>query len=296
MEYKDYYRDLGVAKNASPEEIKAAFKKLALKYHPDRNQDDKSAEDKFKQINEAYQVLSDPKKRQRYDQLGNAYFDYQQGGGQPGGFDWSRYANQGGQSVDFGDLFGSQGGFSDFFSAFFGGMGDPSSMGGRRSYSRQQPAYEQVVDISLNEAYQGTTRLLDTGAKRLEVKIPAGSKSGTKVRVQGGSPTGGELYLKINVTEDQRFRRDGNDLYTTSNVDVFTAILGGEAEVNTMTGKVKLTIPAGTQTDQRFRLQKRGMPHLKDAGTFGDLYVQVKITIPKHLSEAQLDLIRKARG
>ena len=296
MDYKDYYRDLGVTKNASQEEVRAAFKKLAMKYHPDRNQGDKQAEEKFKQINEAYQVLSDPTKRARYDQLGSAYNDYQRGGGQPGGFDWSQWASQGGQNADFGDLFGGQGGFSDFFSALFGGMADPSMMGSRRStYARQQPSYEQPVTISLTEAFQGTTRILDTGAKRVEVKIPAGAKSGTKVRVPAGAPNGSDLLLKITVAEDPRFTRDGNDLVTTAEVDVFTAILGGEAEVQTMTGRVKLTIPAATQSDQKFRVQKRGMPLLKDPNERGDLYVKVKLTIPKHLTAQQLELIRQAR-
>ena len=302
MDYKDYYKDLGIPKTASAEEIRSAFKKLAMRYHPDRNQGDKQAEEKFKEINEAYQVLSDPEKRKRYDQLGNAYFDYQRGGGQPGGFDWSQWANQGGQSMDFNDLFGNQGGFSDFFSSLFGGMGGMDAMGGapgmgsRRSpYARQQPVYEQNVHISLAEAFSGTTRQLDTGNRRIEVTIPAGSKTGTKVRVPKASPTGSDLYLKITVEEEARFRRDGNDLYTTADVDVFTAILGGEAEVATMTGRVKLTIPAGTQAEQKFRLQKRGMPILKSHNEHGDLYVQVKINIPKDLTAQQLTLIKQAR-
>lgn len=300
MEYKDYYKTLGVAKTASADEIKNSFRKLALKYHPDRNPGDKQAEDKFKEMNEAYQVLSDPDKRKRYDQMGSAYFNYQQGGGQPSGFDWSQWASQGGgggyggQQVDLNDLFGSGGGgFSDFFSAFFGG--GAAGMGGEAFSRQRRQNYEQAVSISLNEAYKGSTRILETSSKKLEVKIPAGSKTGTKIRVPGGGPEGGDIYLKIQVADDALFTREGNDLYTTAQVDVFTAILGGEAEVTTLGGRVKLTIPASTQHDQKFRLHGRGMPHLRSPQTFGDLYVQVKVQVPKELTPEQLNLIKQAR-
>lgn len=301
MEYKDYYKTLGVSKTASAEEVRASFKKLAMKYHPDRNPGDKVAEDKFKEMNEAYQVLSDPDKRKRYDQMGSAYFNYQQGGGQPGGFDWSQWSSQGGgrgyggQQVDFNDLFGSGGGgFSDFFSAFFGGAG-AAGMGSDPFARQRRQNYEQAVSISLSEAYNGSTRILETSSKKLEVKIPAGSKTGTKIRVPGGSPDSGDIYLKIQVADDKQFTREGNDLYTTAQVDVFTSLLGGEAEVATINGKVKLTIPVGTQNDQKFRLHGRGMPHLKNPQSFGDLYVQVKVQVPKNLTQEQLDLIKQAR-
>ncbi len=297
MEYKDYYKALGVDKSASANEIRSAFKKLAMKFHPDRNQGDKQAEEKFKEVNEAYQVLSDPEKKKRYDQLGSAYFDYQRGGGQPGGFDWSQWSSQGGQPVDIGDIFGGQGGFSDFFSAFFGGMGGMNTAGNMRGQSsfQRRPNYEQSITVSLTEAFQGSARILETTSKKIEVKIPAGTKTGTKIRVPGASPDGTDLILKISVADDPRFTRDGDDLFTTAEVDVFTAILGGDAEVETMTGKVKLTIPAGTQADQKFRIQKRGMPHLKDPSIKGDLFIQLKINIPKNLSPQQKDLIRQAR-
>lgn len=294
MDYKDYYKALGVSKSATPEEIRAAFKKLAMKYHPDRNQGDAQSEEKFKEVNEAYQVLSDQEKRQRYDQLGSAYFDYQRGGGQPNGFDWGRYASQsGGQTVDFNDLFGDNGGFSDFFSAFFGGAGGANSDPFRRNARPQH--YEQAVTISLSEAYHGTARIIEGPNKKLEVKLPAGARTGTKVRVQGGAPNGSDLYLKIVVADDNRFKREGNDLYITVTIDVFTAMLGGECEIVTLSGRVMLTIPAGTQPDQKFRVQKRGMPQLKDPNSFGDLYVQVKVQIPKHLNPDQKEMIIKAR-
>ena len=255
MDYKDYYQILGVSRSASADEIRAAYRKLALKYHPDRNPGDKQAEDKFKEMNEAYQVLSDPQKRARYDQLGSEYSNYQRSGGRPEGFDWGQWytTGAGGQQVNFDDLFGGAGGggFSDFFSAIFGGMGGVSDTNVR---TRRAPHYEQPVSISLQEAYEGATRLLETGGRRLQLKIPAGARTGTKVRMPGGAPDGSDLYLKVEVDEDARFERDGTDLYAPVSVDVFIAILGGEVEVPTMSGRVKLTIPAGTQSDQKIRI------------------------------------------
>ena len=176
MDYKDYYQILGVSRSASADEIRSAYRKLALKYHPDRNPGDKQAEEKFKEMNEAYQVLSDPQKRTRYDQLGSAYSNYQREGGQPGGFDWNQWYSSGGagQQVNFDDLFGGAGGggFSDFFSAIFGGMGGGQ---GGNVRTRRAPQYEQPVTISLQEAYEGATRLLETGGRRVQVKIPAGA-------------------------------------------------------------------------------------------------------------------------
>jgi curved DNA-binding protein len=297
MDYKDYYQVVGVARNASADEIRAAYRKLALKYHPDRNPGDKQAEDKFKDLNEAYQVLSDPQKRARYDQLGSAYSNYQRGGGPPGGFDWSQYTSgggMGGQQVDLNDLFGGAGGgFSDFFSAIFGGMG--GGMSAADFGTRRAPQYEQPVSISLQEAYAGSTRTLESGGKRMQVKIPAGAKSGTKVRVTGGGPDGSDLYLKLNVAADPDFERDANNLSATATVDVFTALLGGDVEVPTMTGRMKLTIPPGTQPEQKFRLAGRGMPHLKDPQVKGDLFVRVKVQVPKNLSAEQKALLEKAR-
>lgn len=301
MDYKDYYQILGVARSASADEIRSAYRKLALKYHPDRNPDNKQAEEKFKEMNEAYQVLSDPQKRTRYDQLGSAYSNYERSGGQPGGFDWGQWSTRpgsGSQQVNFDDLFGGGaggGGFSDFFSAIFGGAGGMSGMAGSDVRSRRVPQYEQPVTITLQEAYDGSTRLLETGGRRVQVKIPAGSKTGTKVRVTGGAPDGSDLFLKVETQNDPRFERDGNDLYAPVSVDVFTAMLGGEVEVPTMTGKVKLTIPAGTQPDQKVRIAGRGMPQLKNNQAKGDLIVQVKVRVPKGLSAEQQSLLQKAR-
>lgn len=311
MEYRDYYKVLGVERNATEQDIKKSYRKLALKFHPDRNPGDKTAEEKFKEINEAYQVLSDPQKRARYDQLGESYSRYQQGGGAPGGFDWSQWASQpggpGNVRVEYGnveDIFG--GGFSDFFTQIFGGLG---GMGGARTGTRsrtrsgnrqvsQPQVYEQPVTISFNEAYQGTQRSIQVGSRRLEVKIPAGSKTGTKVRIPGGGPAGpdgqnGDLYLVIDVASDSRFEIEGNDLHTETNVDLYTAVLGGSATVTTPSGNVVLKIPAGTQPGQNFRLAGRGMPALRNPQQHGDLYVRIKVTLPKQLSDQQRKLFEQ---
>ncbi len=300
MEYKDYYKTLGVSRSASADEIRSAYRNLAMKYHPDRNPGDKQAEEKFKEANEAYQVLSDAQKRARYDQLGSAYSDYRRHGGAPGGFNWGDWTTSspygGAQQVNINDLFGA-GGFSDFFSAIFGGIGGGMAASDFEMPRRRATAHapEYPVSISLREAYEGTTRQLTIGESRKLVKIPPGAKTGTKVRVADANPGGGDIYLKVTVETDPDFEREGDHLSTQTSIDVFTALLGGEAEVQTMTGRVKLTIPPGTQPEQKFRLAGRGMPKLKDPQEKGDLFVKVKVRLPKQLSEAQRRLLEQVR-
>lgn len=308
MDYKDYYKILGVARNASEEEIKRAYRKLAMKYHPDRNPDDKGAEEKFKEINEAHQVLSDPQKRARYDQLGDSYHSWQQRGGSPGGFnwdEWSTWAPGGGNvRVEVGgveDLFGGGlGDFSEFFRRIFGGMGDMGSQvrGGKGSTRRvASPKYEYEVTISLTEAFLGATRRIELDGRRLEVKIPPGARTGTKVRVAdaytGSDGRKGDLYLVVRVGKDPRFERKGNNLYTNADVDLYRAVLGGEVTVQTISGNLILTIPPGTQPGQTFRLTGQGMPNIRKPEERGDLFVRARIKIPRNLSEEQRDLFRK---
>jgi DnaJ-class molecular chaperone len=300
MDYKDYYKILGVERNASEDDIRKAYRKLAMQYHPDRNPNDKQAEERFKEINEAYQALSDPKKRQHYDQLGSDYSQWQQRGA-PGDFNWDQYGGfPGGVRVEYNgdidDLFGGAGGFSDFFRTIFGREAAGGAAGpGMRTRARQQPqGYQQELEITLEEAYNGTTRLLQSDGKQKQVRIPAGVRTGSKVRVTGAGPNGLDLYLIIDVKEDPRFERRGNDLHTTATVNVFTAILGGEAEVETLSGKIKLNVPAGTQPEQVFRLAGRGMPSVKNKNEKGDLYVRLKVQIPKYLSAKQRELLEEA--
>jgi curved DNA-binding protein len=297
MDYKDYYKVLGVDRKASEEEIRKAYRDLAKQHHPDRNPNNKQAEERFKEINEAYQVLSDPEKRKVYDRLGSDYSNWQRRGA-PGDFNWGDYGSgyPGGGRVninyeDLEDILGGggagMGGFSDFFRTIFGRDIDTETR------SRPQ-AYQQQLDITMEEAYRGTTRVTQTDGNQKQVRIPPGVRTGSKVRVAGAGPNGVDLYLIVNVAEDNRFERRGNDLHTSATVDVFTAILGGEAEVETLDGTIKLNVPAGTQPEQVFRLAGRGMPQVKNPAQKGDLYVRLKVQIPKYLSTKQRELLDEA--
>ncbi|MGE5123342.1 MAG: DnaJ C-terminal domain-containing protein [Acidobacteriaceae bacterium] len=307
MEYKDYYKILGVERNASKEEIKRAYRKLALKTHPDRNPGNTKAEERFKEINEAYQVLSDPEKRARYDQLGDSYFQWQQGGAPAGGFKWEDWFTTNPQgNVRVGgleDIFGDD--FSEFFKRVFGGMADMGGSstgrgGGQRIRRAAAPSYQQEVVISLTEAYQGTTRRIDVDGRRLEVKIPPGAKTGTKVRVANAVPTGvagqkGDLFLLIEVAKDPRFDLKGNDLHTDVTIDLYTAVLGGEVTVQTLAGNVVLTIPAGTQPGQTIRLAGRGIPKINSPTEKGDLYTHIRVKIPHNLTSRQKELFQELK-
>ncbi len=307
MEFRDYYQTLGVKKSASQDEIKKAYRKLARKYHPDVNPDDPNAEEKFKNINEAYQVLSDADKRQKYDQFGSQWKQYQQTGGRPEDFDWSQWATRGQpggtqyrtvSQEDFEQMFGGGlGGFSDFFETLFGGMGGGRST--RRASSRSASQnlqrgqdIEHPVEVTLDEAFHGTTRLLSfQDGRKIEAKIPAGVKTGSKVRLSGqgsgSASSAGDLYLRVTVKPDPRYERKGDNLHLNQPVDFFTALLGGEVTVNSLDRKVKLTIPPETDSGKTFRLKGLGMPNLGNAEKHGDLYVQVEVTVPKNLTDEQ---------
>ena len=309
MEYRDYYKILGVDKKASEKDIKKAFRRLARKHHPDVNPNDARAEERFKEINEAHEVLSDPEKRRKYDQLGADWHRYQQGGGRPGGFDWGRWTTgrpgahvQYGTPEDLQDLFGSDSPFSDFFSQIFGGMaGGPSAGGYQRQIRQRGQDFEQPVEITLQEAYSGTTRILQKENQRLEVKIPAGAKTGTRVRMSGhggqgmGGAQPGDLFLRVRVKPDRSFERKDADLHTTVPVDLYTMVLGGEVRVPTMTGEVVLTIPAGTQSGRSFRLRGKGMPRLRQPDQHGDLYAKVEVRLPTNLTPQQQELFEQLR-
>jgi curved DNA-binding protein len=320
VEYKDYYDILGVSRDADEKEIKRAFRRMARKHHPDVNPGDSEAEDRFKEINEAYEVLSDPEKRQKYDQFGHAYKDWERRGGQSGDFNWGQWGGgaPGGQRVnvqygspeDLQDLFGDASPFSDFFTNLFGGMGGGAAPGGagrpRGGYQRQaRPRrgqdLEQEVEISLEEAYHGSTRLLQKDGRRLQVKIPPGAATGTRIRMAGEGGPGaaggqaGDLYLRVRVADDPRFEREGADLHTTVEVDLYTAVLGGKARVETPSGPVMLTIPEGTQNGQTFRLKGKGMPRLRQPEQHGDLYAEVEAQLPEELTPRQRELFQSLR-
>lgn len=320
MEYKDYYKILGVDKDASQKEIKSTYRKLARKYHPDVS-DEPEAQEKFKDINEAYQVLGDPEKRKKYDELGSNWRQWERMGGRPEDFNWNRWSTgPGGQRVhvrygtpeDLEDIFGGggMGGFSDFFEQIFGGMGGyrsaPDVAGRQRQRQYMQPQkgrdIEQPVEITLEEAFHGTKRLLQMNGHRIEAQIPRGVKSGSKVRLGGqgmpgraGAPAG-DLYLKVNVKGHPTFERRGANLYTDVQVPIYTAVLGGEIRVPTLTGDKILNIPPETQNGQTFRLSGQGMPKLRNPEERGDLFARVEVQLPENLSEEEVELFRQLKA
>ncbi len=315
MQYKDYYRILGVDRNASEKDIKRAYRGLARKFHPDVNPDDKRAEERFKEINEAYEVLGDPEKRSKYNQLGASWQQWQRMGRDPSQFDWSQWfaGEPGGARVDWsgdlGDLFGGAGAdvFSDFFRAMFGGMGraqgtrSPNDFFQRTTSQRVRPGQdvEAHVEITLEEALHGTTRVLERDGHRIRVRVPPGARSGSKVRISGkgspgyaGSPPG-NLYLIITVKPHPVFTREEDNLHCNADVDLCTAVLGGRAQIKTLNGDVLLRIPPGTSSGKTFRLRGKGMPDPRNPERRGDLLAEVQIQVPQTLSDRERELFEE---
>ncbi len=323
MEYKDYYKILKVARNASEKEIRKAYRSLAREFHPDRNPGDLEAEERFKEINEAHDVLADKDKRRKYDVMGSQWQHWQQMGGNPGDFDFSQWFSpgsrrrSGAQYADLNDIFGESGGsggFSDFFQAVFGGaQGQPRGRRGQaqpfgqraQPFGQRGPGgarrgqdFEQPVEITLEEAYTGASRALETNDGRLEVKIPAGVHAGSRVRVSGkggkgfGGAPDGHMFLRIQVQPHDTFERKGDDLSCEVPVDLYTAVLGGEVRVPTLGSTVKLRIPPETQPGRSFRLRGQGMPLLRDADRRGDLFARVNIVLPRRLSDEEKELFQ----
>jgi curved DNA-binding protein len=306
MEYKDYYKVLGVSKKATQDEIKKAYRKLAIKYHPDKTHGDKAKEEKFKEISEANEVLGDPGKRKKYDQLGANWKQYEQfgGAGGQGGFDWSQFSGGGQPGGGFGGFSfeGDAGGFSDFFQHIFGGGFGGSAGGHRRSPGHKGQDLISEMSISFDEAYHGTTRIINLNGKKFRIKIRPGVKDGQKIRLaEKGNPgynggRAGDLIITIKVMPDSRFTRKGNDLYAELPIDIPTAVLGGKAPVNTPDGKtVMLKIPQGTSCGKKLRLKGKGMPAYEHPGRHGDLYVETSIVVPKVLSKDEKALFEKLR-
>ncbi len=306
MEYKDYYKTLGVDKKASDDQIKKSYRNLAKKYHPDHNPGDKKAEETFKEINEAYAVLKDKEKRARYDQLGSSYAAWEQQGGSSANYNWNDWVSQAQGAGSYGRTyttdFDGMGDFSDFFSQIFGGMGSArrSRSGGAINYEdlfrpAKPASQEHTVPITLMEAFTGTERVFSIEDKKYEAKIPAGASTGTKIRLAGVLGKSADLILVIKVENDLRFERRANDLYTDVQVDLYTALLGGETVVQSLNENLVLKIPEGTQPDQLIRLAGKGMPKLKGKGDRGDLYAKIRVQLPKNLTAKQKKLFEEAR-
>lgn len=281
---RDYYEVLGVNRSADEKELKKAFHRLAKKFHPDVNKSDPNTEARFKEVNEAYEVLSDPEKRKLYDAYGHDYDKVRQGGG---------FGGQGRTTqVD-------PGAFEDLMKSFFGGLGGDDVMGrrNRRSRPARGDDIDHPINISLREAFEGTMRYITKGDRRVKADIPAGVSDGTRVRLRGegepGMQAAGDLFLVITVDPDPNFTRDGNDLTTEVKVDVFTAMLGGQVTVPLVVGSAKMTIPPGTSSGRKFRFGGKGMPTGK--GHHGDLYARILVTVPETLTSEQRLLIENLR-
>ncbi len=306
MEFKDYYKILGVNKDATTEEIKKTYRKLAMKYHPDRNPDNKEAEEKFKEITEANEVLSDPEKRKKYDQLGSNWKQYEHAGS--GGMDDFFRQYSGGRpggggfrtSGSFGDMFGGMGGFSDFFESFFGSQFKQGGGGTPFGRSSRGADYEANLNITMEESFNGTERQFKVGGKTLKIKLEPGTKDGKKLRLKGQGASGrggggnGDLYLTIHVIDHPFYEIKGDDLYYNLDVDLYTAILGGNVQIKTLDGKrINIEIPKETDNGKLLKLKKLGMPKQGSTYQRGDLYVRIIIQIPKKLSRQEKKLFEQ---
>ncbi|MEZ0370501.1 MAG: DnaJ C-terminal domain-containing protein [Candidatus Sericytochromatia bacterium] len=295
--YIDYYATLGVSKSASQDDIRKAFRKLARENHPDVNPGDEAAVRRFKQVNEANEVLSDPEKRKKYDQYGKDWEHAEQ---------FEKMRAQGGSPFGQQYTYGSEGmdeqSFSDFFQSIFGGghFSGMGGMGGGRQQARAFKGQDIKADLALNleDAYRTHKRTINVNGKQIRITIPAGVEDGQTIRLrehgqpgaQGGPP--GDLYLSFRFEPDPRFERQGADLVTRSKVDLFTALLGGEVEIQTLSGPLRMKLKPGTQSGSKLRLKGKGYPEYKQDDHFGDLYVEVQVELPNALSEAEQELVR----
>lgn len=311
MAYIDYYKILGVDKTATQDDIKKAFRKLARQYHPDLNPNDANAKEKFQAINEANEVLSDPEKRKKYDEYGENWkhadefeaqrkaYQNQQGGGGDGEYwystDGTHFSGFGGEGMHgFG---GNGSGFSDFFEELFGHRGAGAGRGAHGAFKGQDIQGE--LQLTLREAATTHKQTFSVNGENLRITVPAGIANGQIIKLKGHGGKGvnggpdGDLYITFNIADDPVFRRKDNDLYTDVNIDLYTAVLGGEVTVNTLDGQVKLKVRPGTQNDAKVRLKGKGFPVYKQDGTYGDLIVTYHVTIPTTLTDKQKDLFRQ---
>jgi curved DNA-binding protein len=305
--YIDYYKILGINKSATQEDVKKAYRKLARKHHPDLNPGDKSANKKFQEINEANEVLGDPEKRKKYDKYGkdwkhseeferaqqsqrqSAYSGEQAYSGSYSGGNFSDFA--GGGFSDF-----SGGNFSDFFESMFGGAAGSGSTGERRQRKFRGEDFHAELQLNLTDAFQTHKQTFNINGKNIRITIPAGIENGQTIKISGhgakGSQGGpaGDLYITFSIKNNTTFRRLGNDLHSTVNLDLYTAVLGGELTLDTMSGKVKVKVKPGTQNGSKIKLKNKGFPVYKKEGSFGDLYISFNVLIPENLSAQEKEL------
>ena len=303
MKFIDYYKVLGVDKNATQDQIKKAYRKLARKYHPDVNPNDENAKKKFQEINEAYEVLSDPEKRKKYDKYGEnwkhadefekAGFQGKAGFGSQGGFGgfdgFEGFTYSSGDSQDF----------SDFFEFLFGGHSAGRSRSSRSHMKFRGQDFHAEMELNLTDVYKTHKRVIEVNGKKIRITIPAGVEDGQTIRIKGyggeginGGPNG-DLYITFRILNNTNFRRKGADLYLDYDLDLYTAVLGGEVIINTLGGKIKLKVKPETQNGTKVRIKGKGMPIYKQEGAFGDLYVTYQIKIPTNLSEKEKELFKE---
>lgn len=291
MAFIDYYSILGVAKTASADDIKKAYRKLARKYHPDINPGNEDTKQKFQQVNEANEVLSDPEKRKKYDEYGENWKHAEE---------YEKARQQQAQNGDFGggsySFSGGGGEFSDFFESLFG-RGTRSAGGQSRGFRGQD--YTAELHLGLHEASETHKQTLSVNGKNLRITVPAGVADGQVIKLAGQGGKGanggpdGDLYITFVIAENPQFKRVGNDLYSTANISLYNAVLGGEETVDTFGGKVKLKIKAGTQNGTKVRLKGKGFPVYRKDGHYGDLIITFSVDIPTDLTEEQKQLFRK---
>lgn len=300
MNVKDYYKILGVEKTATAEQIKKAYRKLAIKYHPDKNPNDKTAEEKFKEISEAYEVLEDPEKRKKYDQFGENWKQYEQHGGKAENFDWSQWSSGGSQysSGNMNDFFGGNGGehdFSSFFETLFG------QSGGRRKQRSTQPFkgrdIQATMQVTLRDAYTGGSHQIEVNGTKLNLKLKPGLYDGQIIRLRGkGSPgvnggESGDLLISIQLMPTPGFELKDKDIYMETVLDLYAAVLGGKASIPLLSGtQLSMNVPAGTDSGKVFRLKGKGMPEYNNPNVSGDLYVKMIVHIPTNLTEKEKEL------
>ena len=301
MTYKDYYKELGVSKTATPAEIKKAYRTLANKYHPDKNGGDKSAEERFKVISEANEVLRDPAKRKKYDQFGSDWKHYEEAGAKPGGFDWSKYSSGRGEQTNHQGQQGSYRTFNDdvdydLFEMLFGQHNSQSKS--KRSVVKGRDLEAEAI-ITLEEAYNGTTRLLQLEGQTIKISIKPGIANEQRLKISGKGSNGlrggpkGDLFISIKIAQHNQFQRVYNDLHSSLPVDLYVAVLGGKTQFKSLKGKVTVNIPEGTQNGIELRLRGLGMPHYSQKNEFGDLFLRVNIVLPVNLNTEEIELFKK---